>query len=549
MIANIASALASHNIQAMTDYDTSPYPVPVEDIVLIDDIDPRFSSDDEQDTDREDLIYESQGGAVYRQDDIDRQREGRELRGELADTKGPYRRVATRDNTAGISPQMYDAYYGPEDTIEQDVGWTARLRRWWEQRKNKKGSVIGGVTLLTNGIVSAGILALAEPFKFNGYIGGLILTIVVMLLTRYSFTLLYSQGSFGRGRYGYTAVSIDALGERGGFWFDIFAIINGFGTDIAYFILIANFSLTINNYISADSGVLNKGWFWLIIFALIVTFLATRTNNIAFFELTTYYSSFHFIFFSVIVYAIFIAERRDDLPPINTVWFRIDSNIFKSIVRLGYAFMAHTMLLPLYRNLSNKRQGTIGAISWASMYFAAWMYLMVAGFGYATFGDSVGGNLLDSYRLDNDLVNVIRFMYIGEITLSLPIHINPQVEHWQSALSYASKRWPHIIPYRIPRRGGNLWKPLSIVLIAVTATIAGLIYENTNSFGRIVTFTGATASSAIAYIFPSLTYLINSYMLPHSFRKLNAVLLLIFGVFVGATTNIVEIVDIAVNGW
>lgn len=418
---------------------------------------------------------------------------------------------------------------------------TGAIRNLLKRALNRKSSVRGAVRNLVNGIVSAGILGVPLAFKLMGMFGGLLLLTFVAWLAEFSFRLivLQSGGNGDPDKDTYTNLMSAAAPRWGGIAIDVAVVVGGFFTHVAYFVIVGqSFPVVLQNMYPDSDSIFVRKETYIVIVAILIWVMLYITDNVAAYEIVSWYSTIHFIVFSIMMIAYLFAYRTNALPPFEIDFFRLDRSFLQANAILSYTYQSQSLLLPLYRTMDDRTPKTITHVIRASIFLSSFMYLSVGASGYATFGRETQGNILNNFPTDALPINIIRASYSFEILTSMPTHVISQIIHMQSLVFDIKQRYPSLIPFQAKTRlGTNHTRIILTTLeLAVTAFIAVLIVDNDRSFGYVVTLAGAVASAGIVYVFPGYSYLFNPRTASPkmTFRSLGAVLLIFYGVFSGA---------------
>ena len=205
-----------------------------------------------------------------------------------------------------------------------------------------------------------------------------------------------------------------------------------------------------------------------------------------------------------------------------------------------FAFTCHQNIFTIVNELEDNR-GTIGsmlplkrgdAVITYSLGIAGIIYSIVALFGYLTYGNLVGSNILTSYP-DDTLTNISRIFISLLVTFSYPLQSHPCRV---SCLSL----WKHLSPQdesTLTRTFQFRYWTLTFLIVMSSFGIA----MATDDLGDALAVVGATGSTIISYILPGICYY---YLFPEPHWKRTAALsLCILGCVIMPVALVVIFVD------
>ncbi|XP_047430560.1 sodium-coupled neutral amino acid transporter 2-like isoform X3 [Mugil cephalus] len=456
------------------------------------------------------------------------------------------------------------------DNTEQDSESQTFLPEHHTSKKkndpdNHQGKTSFGMSVfnLANTIMGSGILGLSFAMANTGIALFVILLVAVALFSLYSVHLLVKTANEG-GTLVYEQLGYKAFGLPGKLAATCSITMHTIGAMSSYLYII-KYELPI--VIQAFTGSNNGEWYingdYLV---LIVTFSfilpLSLLKNLGYLGYTSGLSLLCMVFFLIVViikkFQIPCPLHIDDdtlhetMSEINLTWshsnsttanstavdysdtckpkyFVLNSKTVYAVPILTFAFVCHPAILPMYEELkdrSRKKMQNVANVSFLAIFI---MYLLTAFFGYLTFNDQVGPELLYTYarvyKFDV-LLLIVRLAVLTAVTLTIPVVLFPIRTSFNHVLC-ATKEFSwlrHII--------------ITVVLLGGTNLLVIFIPTIRDIFG----FFGATAASMLIFILPSAFYikLVKKESMK-SVQKIGAILFLICGIVVmcGSMTLII----------
>ncbi|KAF9738545.1 transmembrane amino acid transporter [Paraphaeosphaeria minitans] len=169
----------------------------------------------------------------------------------------------------------------------------------------------------------------------------------------------------------------------------------------------------------------------------------------------------------------------------------IRPGIFEAVGVISFAFVCHHNSLLIYGSLRTPTIDRFARVTHYSTGISLVACLVMAYFGYLTFGDKTQGNVLNNFPNDNVFVNIARFCFGLNMLTTLPLEAfvcrEVMNNYWFSDEPYQPNR--HII---------------FTTSLVVAAMMLSLL---TCDLGVIFELFGATSACALAYILPPLCYI------------------------------------------
>jgi amino acid permease len=168
-------------------------------------------------------------------------------------------------------------------------------------------------------------------------------------------------------------------------------------------------------------------------------------------------------------------------------FFSRQSLVLISILSQG--FIAHYNSPRYYFELKDHTIGRFNVVVNFSFLFAAVTYVVVSSLGFLTFGENSNGFILDNYSYKDPLATIARCGVAFSVIFAYPL-----LFHGGRDSSLAILGW----------HDASVWQLRFITVIMLSIVTALSIYVNDLTF--VLSFSGATMSTLLIYIFPSIMF-------------------------------------------
>lgn len=185
----------------------------------------------------------------------------------------------------------------------------------------------------------------------------------------------------------------------------------------------------------------------------------------------------------------------------------IHDGIFEAIGIISFAFVCHHNSLLIYGSLQKPTIDRFSRVTHYSTGISLVACLVMALFGYLTFGDKTLGNVLNNFPNDNIMVNIARLCFGLNMLTTLPLEAFVCRE-------VMNNYWFPDEPYH-PNR--HMIFTTSLVISAMTLSLL------TCDLGVVFELFGATSACALAYILPPLCYIKLSKRSPKTYAAMGVV--------------------------
>uniref|UniRef100_A0A3P9KKW4 Solute carrier family 38 member 6 n=1 Tax=Oryzias latipes TaxID=8090 RepID=A0A3P9KKW4_ORYLA len=419
------------------------------------------------------------------------------------------------------------------------------------QSRSTEASFASSVFNLMNAIMGSGILGLAYAMANTGIISFCFLLMLVACLAAYSIHLLLKLCD-QTGVNSYEDLGGRALQKPGQVLVGVTIIVQNIGAMSSYlFILKSELPAAIRSFLSpgeAGNAWYDDGRLLLVLIAVCIILPLAMLPRIGFLGYT---SSISFLF--MLYFAVVVVVKKWSIPcplPHNTTTLYGTSKISNvsendctpklfvvsiksayAIPTMAFSFLCHTAVLPIYCELERPTKARMQKVANIGIALSFFLYFISSLFGYLTFYNYVGTELLlayNSYLPRDILVLTVRLAILISVLLTVPL-IHFPARKAVISLLYGDQEFSWLIHVI-----------LTVILLSVVLLLAIFVPDISSVFGVV----GSTTSSCLLFVFPGIFYLKISNQPRRSVDSVGAILLVIFGVIMGTVSLSVIIVTL-----
>lgn len=353
-------------------------------------------------------------------------------------------------------------------------------------------------------IIGSGILGLPLAIKQFGYVPGLALMTMAALLAATGLHLL-TVASMHIGRKSSFLGLCHLTYPKAAFVFEAAIAVKCIGAAIVYLSVIGNTSvklakLLITVPVSDDTltstptptSIFASKRFWVFVWATVITpvCLMRKMDSLK-------YTSF--VGLAAVIYLVALTVWnyfRIDTSTVQLVAFAAPSMaMLRSYGAFIFAFTCHQNILSIQNEARRNSPQSMGKIVTTSMSASMVLYVLVAMFGYATYGDKVEDNIIDSFPLDAAPFIVARCLYIVLLLFSYPLQVFP-------CRNSIEKMCLTVSAEMAARQSRLIYFVASFGIIILTATVASITFPLKFALDIV----GATAGTFLCYLLPAIIY-------------------------------------------
>uniref|UniRef100_A0A3P8NI09 Sodium-coupled neutral amino acid symporter 2 n=1 Tax=Astatotilapia calliptera TaxID=8154 RepID=A0A3P8NI09_ASTCA len=322
--------------------------------------------------------------------------------------------------------------------------------------KKHQGSASFGMSVfnLGNAIMGSGILGLSFAMANTGIALFVILLASVAIFSLYSVHLLLKTANEG-GALVYEQLGYKAFGTPGKFAASLSITMQNIGAMSSYLYIV---KYELPTVIKAFTGANDDQWYvngdYLVLLVSVGIILPlSLLKNLGYLGYTSGLSLLCMVFFLIVViikkfqipcplpdihddnltHSLNIShsshsDNTSDEDTCKPKYFIVNSQTVYAVPIITFAFVCHPAILPMYDELkdrSRKKMQNVANVSFLAMFI---MYLLAALFGYLTFNQHVGDELLHTYtkvyKFDV-LLLIVRLAVLTAVTLTVPVVLFP----------------------------------------------------------------------------------------------------------------------------
>ncbi|CAI5637300.1 unnamed protein product [Oreochromis niloticus] len=420
-----------------------------------------------------------------------------------------------------------------------------------------QGSASFGMSVfnLGNAIMGSGILGLSFAMANTGIALFVILLASVAIFSLYSVHLLLKTANEG-GALVYEQLGYKAFGTPGKLAASLSITMQNIGAMSSYLYIV---KYELPTVIKAFTGANDDQWYvngdYLVLLVSVGIILPlSLLKNLGYLGYTSGLSLLCMVFFLIVViikkfqipcplpeihdhnltHSLNIShsshsDNTSDEDTCKPKYFVVNSQTVYAVPIITFAFVCHPAILPMYDELkdrSRRKMQNVANVSFLAMFI---MYLLAALFGYLTFNQHVGDELLHTYtrvyKFDV-LLLIVRLAVLTAVTLTVPVVLFP-----------IRTTVNHLL---CPSKGFSWVRHTAITVFLLAGTNAMVIFVPT--IRDIFGFIGASAAAMLIFILPSAFYirLVKKESMK-SWQKIGALVFLILGIVVmfGSMTLII----------
>ncbi|KAF2256530.1 hypothetical protein BU26DRAFT_513344 [Trematosphaeria pertusa] len=364
---------------------------------------------------------------------------------------------------------------------------------------------------MANSIIGAGIIGQPYAFRNAGLITGTVLLVALTITVDWTIRLIVINSKLS-GTDSFQATVEHCFGKSGLVAISLAQWLFAFGGMVAFCVIVGD---TIPRVLDAlFPSLSDMSFLWLltnrraIIIALIlgVSYPLSLYRDIA--KLAKA-SGLALISMTIIIITVITQSFR--VPAESRGKLRgsiiIHSGLFEAIGVISFAFVCHHNSLLIYGSLRKPTIDRFSRVTHYSTGISLIACLVMALFGYLTFGDKTLGNVLNNFPSDNLVVNIARLCFGLNMLTTLPLEAFVCRE-------VMNNYWFPNEPYH-PNR--HMIFTTSLVVSAMTLSLL------TCDLGVVFELFGATSACALAYILPPLCYIKLSKKSPKTYLAMGVV--------------------------
>ncbi|XP_068082105.1 putative sodium-coupled neutral amino acid transporter 11 [Anabrus simplex] len=395
---------------------------------------------------------------------------------------------------------------------------------------SKSTTSLAGTTFnYVNSIIGSGVIGIPLALYSAGFGLGLALLIFMAVVTDYSLILMI-RGAHLSGQFNYQGLMRAAFGRPGFIVLSTLQFIYPFIAMISYNIVVGDTitKVLIRMTRVQPTSLLASREFVIGLATIFITAPLCLFRDIANLAKISFLSLVFiaFVLISILIRMIFPFTY---VPLTEDAWQLFSWDVIPAIGIMAFAFMCHHNTFLLYESMEIADQHTWNNVTHVSL-FSSWIIAAMFGvMGYATFTGHTQGDLLENYCPGDDLMNISRVLFSITVLLTYPIECFVTRDVLESLLLQVC---------------GITHTTAHHVIITLTlVTITCILSMVTSCLGPVLELNGILAAVPLAYVLPAVCYIKLEEGSVFSGKKIPALLLALFGLFVAFCGSVLLAID------
>jgi amino acid permease len=381
---------------------------------------------------------------------------------------------------------------------------------------------------LLNVLIGAGILGIPSTFDDSGMILGLVLMTGMAFLSWIAtvMTLILQERT---GSEGMDEIALRTMGRKGMVSLSVMILIFNICALIAYLIIATDFILSWLKLAKIDASGRWPRAGIVAVYGLALPIALSIPKNLNFLASVSSVMVCLIVFYLVaVVYEMGSAVRDDGIAP-SIKLGKIDMRIFASISVCALAFALPTCVCPVVCDSDPDVKVRNRACFWALL-ISLILCAVPAVSSYLQFGDTVDGNMLNTYQDDDKLMIAVRIGFFLCLTFSYPATHPPVICSWSELLFKENNA--------IDLTG---WKRL--VALVVTNAIPLVIAMLLPDMKPILEIGGALGGCIGSFSYPAVMWVLNSERPKTHWKNVLSIAFVVYGCATGILSTYYAVLD------
>ncbi|EPQ56528.1 AAAP amino acid transporter [Gloeophyllum trabeum ATCC 11539] len=420
--------------------------------------------------------------------------------------------------TYGVAPDREDVTGpGVEGETEQSalLGGDAAVGTGAAKKRDGHATLSSSVGNLANTIIGSGMLTFPLAMASAGIIPGMITCLFSGSVAAFGLYLLSHAAARAPHRKASFFAVANMTFPRAAIFFDAAIAIKCFGVSISYLIIIKGLMPGVVKSLYHDLSSANppewalSGRNWITIFMLIEVPLSFL-RNLHSLRHTSYVALFAVAYLVLIVIVCYFRPLEGMPEKGEIAWAHITPNFISTFPVQVFAFTCAQNLFPIFNELSSNTQRRMDIVVGSSIGAATLTYEIIAVFGYLTFGNKVGANIIAMYPSTSLFIAVGQLAIVILVLFSYPLQVHPcrncldKVFHVGAVSKAGTEDEDGVEDEAHGSSDMSTFKHtmLTAGIIACGFTIAYFV----DDLQMVLSFVGSTGSTTISFILPGLFY-------------------------------------------
>jgi len=383
------------------------------------------------------------------------------------------------------SHRSHRSFIFGEDEMKETAG---KSNFWWSSFNLVNDVIMSSIVGIPFYIVAMGVWSSAFLLIFFGVVTG------QTLRTLHYLSIKYRKRS-------YPELCEFALGKTGLVMVTFFMFVFNFGGLLTGLQMLAtSVPSVMKAFVGYDSPYFSREY--TLIFSCLLFLPLTFTDNIAHYRFNSFISVLLAVSMSFILFFDCILNRSQFPMPENALDNQVNFLDFTAAFGgMSFVYVCHDVSFNVVVSMKNptKRRWT-GVVSF-SMLLTVFCLTLIGYSGYFMFYQNSQANILDNFSFDDLLANIARIMLSINIVLSVPYTVfMPKVAIFFFCQMLAGQRYKAVV------EKWSKWVEFAGALVVIA--LALLVAELVNNLGATFELVGGVSAAGLAYMLPSLLFLV-----------------------------------------
>lgn len=365
----------------------------------------------------------------------------------------------------------------------------------------------GAFMNMTNSILGAGVIGQPFAFKNCGFLGGILVTLVVTVLIDWTLRLIVWNAQKSK-----TKSYQDTVGYCFGKWgryLLLFSISSFAYGGLAAFCVIIGDTIPHVLVLILPTSITKShlaGWIFqrnsiITLFTLCISYPLSLNRDISKLAKT---SGLALVSMVIIVLLTIVRGAFLETPPrvpLSDVPWIFNKNIFQGVSVVSFALVCHHNAMFIFESLRNPEYAHFARLTHITCGVSMFFCLTMGSVGLVYFGQNTKGNILNNFKSNDLWMNIARFCFGFNMLTTFPLEL--------FVVRDVIKDF--VVMNEADESGNTAHLELStkqhfIATTILTFSAMGLSLLTCN-LGMILELVGATSASLMAYIIPPMCYL------------------------------------------
>ncbi|KAG8903183.1 hypothetical protein FRB99_003632 [Tulasnella sp. 403] len=384
-------------------------------------------------------------------------------------------------------------------------------------------TLASGIGNLLNTIVGTGMLTFPLAMASSGVIPGMITCLFSGIVAAFGLHLLSVCATRAPHRKSSFFAIAQLTFPKAALFLDAAIATKCFGVSISYLIIIKGLApsvlKTMFHLLSPDTALPTwavSGRTWVSLFMTILAPLCFL-KKLDSLRHTSYIALFSMVYLVIVVIFCYYHPLEGTTPAGEIHLFKFTGSFLSTFPVQVFAYTCAQNLFPIYNELYKNTQKRMNLVVGTSIGTAAFIYEIVAVFGYLTFGSKVGSNIIAMYPSTTLFISIGQLAIIVLVMFSYPLQVHPCRNCLVKVFDTSRKEPPPPtgeldedtdIPDEFdPDHGGpdvSYRKHIALTVGIVVLGYATAFFVN--DLQMVLSFVGSTGSTTISFILPGFFY-------------------------------------------